>query len=374
MPPRLLRAGWAFCDLACPRRRMLAGMLPRITADLPPVLGTEAPGRKVEELLVHPPGGSGQFWWVKVEKQGLGTAQAAAALAKSVSCDPEVIRHGGGRDRVATSVQWFTLPAEAVEHPGPLRRAGAHNRMRVLTLTPGDRPMDAALVTGLQWTARIKGGNAEDGYRRARAKCDRLRLKGLPNYVDASRQGRDGELARFTLLALAEKPVPPAGRRAIEEDRGRCLRAAQDALFNAWVAARVSEDLLDRCVLGDLLRGRDGRVAACTDPGQGDKRLAAWEASVLGPLFGQEMHSTEGVAGEREAAILAAAGVTADQVAVLRGGRRPARVQPTQIRVDPHGEHLELTCVLPAETYLDVLLDELMAGERPAQAGINLDD
>lgn len=344
---------------AGPGARLLAmtivAMPQLATAHLPGITGAVR-DRSGEEVLARQPGGAGPFWWVQVRKDGLSTAQARAAVARAAQIGEELVTDAGGRDRDGCFVQWFSLPAEPVENPGALRNAGYRSSLRVLQVARAARPLDATAVASIRWSLVIAGGNRDGGYPRARAVLDHLRRAGLPNYVGVARLGRGGALARYGLLLLRGQKLPGGA----DASPGACLRAAQDRLFNDWLGRRVTDDLLAACLAGERLRTRGGEELLAEDPEHGRRRLESWECVQLGPLFGTGMAPVAGAAAEREAAILAQAGLDQAAVERLHGGRRAARVQPGRLQVECSGDDVRLTCDLPVDTYLDVLLAELV--------------
>lgn len=341
-------------------------MLPLVTSDLPGTGGVCWPAdRACEEVLAKRPAGTGPHWWVRVERRSLATAQARAAVARAAGVPVEKVGFAGSRDRNGTGVQWFSVPADDVEHPGPLRRAGTQGKMRVLELTASHKPVEEATVARLRWRFRLRRAAADGGYLRGRAVMDRLRRNGVPAYVPLERFGREGAFAKWGRMLAQGKPLPRQVRAAGAEE-GRCLRAFQEQLFDRWLAARVADGLLPSCLMGDLIQGRDGSVSLVEDVAAAQRRLDSWEAVVLGPLFGEGMRPAAGEAAAREAAVLAEAGVDAGEVSRLRGGRRAARVQPTSVLLDVDGEDLSLACELPVDAFVSPLLDELV--KTPADA------
>jgi tRNA(Glu) U13 pseudouridine synthase TruD len=334
-------------------------MHPRLASHLPGCGGTCGPSdRLVEEILAKQPARTGNHWWLKVHKDGLGTAQVRAAIARSVNCDPELVACAGYRDRRTQCIQWFSLPVEVVDHPGPLRRAGAHGKMRVLELTNSHKPVEAATVSGLRWKCRLRGATANDGYLKGKAVLDNLRRTGVPNWFPEELV--DEDLARLGRQLLTGKSMP--GRAAASHvDRERCRRACQATMFDRWLAARIRDGLLDHCVVGDRLRSRTGDYSTVEDVAHADKRLDSWEATVLGPLFGDGLRPTVGEAAAREDAVLADAGITPEQCAeALTGDLRAARIQPTKTLLDIDGKDLLLHCDLPVDGSIEAVLRELM--------------
>jgi len=333
-------------------------MRARVTENLP---GVNARNRRAdrlcEEVLAKQPANTGAYFWLKVEKTDLGTTQVRSAIARAVKIDPELVSCAGNRDRHGRCIQWFSVPEAPLDHPGPLRRAGVAGKMRVLEMTQSHKPVTVETIERLRWTCTLRGGRAEEGYQRAKAIMDRLRHVGLPNYLPEN-PGDDGTQAHWgnELLhgARLSKSV------AANVGAGRCLRAIQSALFDHHLGSRVADGLLDRVLLGDLMRSTSGGDETVTNVEHALKRVTTWEAVVLGPLFGAGMAPVAGVAAEREAATLLDAGLSLAQVQQLHGGRRALRVQPAKTLIDFDGDDLVVHCELPEETAITTLLDELI--------------
>ena len=337
-------------------------MLPTICHDLPGLTATCGPNdRECEEVLAKKPAGTGRFHWIQVAKSNLGTQQVRAALARSVGADPALVACAGNRDRQGRCVQWFSIPIEAVDHPGPLRRAGVQGKMRVLTINASHKPVGPEAIERLKWTLHLRGGSAGDGYLRARAIVDRLRRDGFPNYLLPRQIGEDGGLARWGRQMVEGRRLP--AQVAAKTDPSRYLRALQEELFNDWLSRRVVDGLLSTCLLGDLVRGNTGEISAVTDPLSAAKRLASWEGMVLGPLFGKGMAPAAGDAAVRELEVLAGAGLEVGQVARLRGDRRAIRAQPAKSVVDRDKADVVITCELPIDTYVEAMLAEVLHTE-----------
>lgn len=338
----------------------------RVTDNLPGVNARcRRADRSCEEVLAKQPARTGPYFWLKVEKTDLGTTQVRAAIARAVKIDVELVSCAGNRDRHGRCVQWFSVPEEPLDHPGPLRRAGVAGKMRVLELTQAHKPVTAETVERLRWSCTLTGGRAEDGYQRAKAIVDRLRHVGLPNYLPEN-PGDDGTQAHWGNELLHGRALPKSV--AANVGAGRCLRAIQAALFDHHLASRVADGLLDRVLAGDLLRSSSGADDLVTDVEHAQKRIATWEAAVLGPMFGDGMMPVSGAAAEREVATLSDAGLTVDQVRQLHGSRRALRVQPAKALVDLSGDDLMVHCELPVEAAITTLLDELIKPQRPDEA------
>ena len=336
-------------------------MLPRSSAHLPGT-GGRLSDATAEEVLAKQPADTGDFYWLKVEKNGLGTNQVRQAIARSVNVPVELVSDAGNRDRQGRFIQWFSLPVEPVEHPGPLRRAGVHSKMTVLELTLSHKPFTAACVDKIRWKVRLKHANRDGGYLKAKAILDHLRVAGIPNYVGESRLGPDNKWAKWGRILLRGERLPPAVRYGAEVSPSTCRRATQDWLFNNWLAARVADGLLGSTLVGDLILSRSGALENVIDATHADKRVATWEATVQGPLFGAGMLDVSGESAAREEHTLTTADVSRVSLEQLEGGRRSARFQPGKSILDLDGEDLTVACEMPPEANLQGLLDEILKG------------
>ncbi len=313
-------------------------------------------------MLAKQPAGTGNHYWLKVQKDGLGSQQAREAIARSVNVPVELVSDAGNRDRQVRFVQWFSVPVEPVEHPGPLRRAGAHGKMKVLELTQSHKPFTDVCVERIKWKSRIAGGNREGGYHKAKAILDHLRVMGIPNYAPEIFLGPDAQWVKWGRLLLRGERLPTQVQRSRQPvSPGACLRAVQFWLFNRWVAARIADGWLGGAVAGDLVANRKGKheIVAEDDVLHMDKRIATWETSVLGPLFGAAMPEAALTAAIRESAILDGAEISESALGRLTGGRRALRVQPQKVILDLEAEDLLVACELPADAPLGGLIDEL---------------
>ncbi|GDY11229.1 tRNA pseudouridine synthase D [Planctomycetota bacterium] len=328
-------------------------MLPYCTSDLPGAGGACPPrSRQCTELLTANPGGeAGEngHWWVQVRKVGLGTTQARQAVARAARCSEDLVACAGHRDRQAAVVQWLSVPARVVDHPNQLKLAGAHGKLTVVNVLGCPRPVTASSVDTLRWSLRIEGAPGT-GYLRAKAVLDRLRRLGLANYIDPV-------LVTPELVQHGRQVL--AGRRAADPSRARW--AVQAWLFNAACAERVHDGLLGSAIPGDLVADAARELHLVADPGSWRGRLDNHDAHPTGPWFGGDMPAPAAAAAEREERLIDAFGVAPAALASLPGGHRRAyRIQPRQVQVLVEGSAIRISCDLPAETHIAVLLREVL--------------
>lgn len=152
------------------------------------------------------------------------------------------------------------------------------------------------------------------------------------------------------------------------------VSAFQSDLFNQVLARRVEN--IDRVLTGDLAwKHANGACFRVEDEAAEQARCATFEISPTGPLFGKRMTEAGGEQGRMEAAVLANAGLTREQLDArafgkLDGARRPLRVplhigtqEPSPVSAevghDEHGPYVALAFSLPAGAYATSVIREV---------------
>lgn len=309
-----------------------------------------------EEVLAKQPAATGDHVWVRLAKTDITSQQCLAALSRSGNVPVDSISMAGSRDRHGRCVQWFSIPANVIEYPQALRTTGYQSSIKVLEVTASHKPVTAETVQRLRWSVRIRGGAKDNGYRKAMATLTKLRVDGCPNFVAASRLGREGSFAKWGKLVAQGRPLPQAAPKGVTA--GQCLFAFQASLFNRYLAQRIADGLLARIIDGDRVRTGQGNEEIADAAFQ--KRMESWEVVPLGPLFGRDMPAAEREAAARETALLDAAGFDEGAARRLHGGRRPIRFQPSRPLCDIEKDDLVVSCECPADAYISVLMEEIV--------------
>ena len=336
--------------------------LPYLTADLPGIGGVLRASPEdffVDEEPAYPASGAGDHVFVRIEKRGLTTQQAVERIAKALAVNARDIGVAGMKDRHAVTRQWISLPP-------PI----APEAVRVLALD------DIAIVDVARHPHKLRTGHVranrfvlvvrdagEGAEARARAILDRLaQPPGAPNWYGEQRFGRDGDNAEKG-LAIVRGDKPPRDKKLAR----LLVSSLQSKLFNDWLVARMNDGLYARVLAGDILHKRGGGMFVCEDPAADGPRLVAGELCITGPMFGDRMRApTAGTtAAEREATVLAAAGLTADSFSTVRviaeGTRRDATIEvgaPTVRALGPGA--IELSFSLPGGAYATAVMREVM--------------
>lgn len=340
--------------------------LPRVTASVPGSGGrvkASPEDFRVDEIPAYLPRGSGPHLWLRVEKRDRTTRDVVRALARALGVPERDAGCAGLKDRAAVTTQWLSFPAARDPDPAALGGDG----FRVLEASRHDNKLRTGHLRGNRFAVAVRGGDPD----RARACAEALRRAGLPNYFGAQRFGAEGDNADLGRALLLGRADDPRVRRAARDRflRRLVLSAWQSRAFNSWLAERIADGLFATALAGDVMKKLDsGGIFVCEDPAADAARVAAFEISPAGPMFGHKLRPAAGEALRREQRVLDAEGVTAADLA--RGGgetegtRRAGRI-PVAVEIAPlpGADGCLATFELPKGSYATVVLDELVKDE-----------
>ncbi|HEX9049713.1 MAG TPA: tRNA pseudouridine(13) synthase TruD [Anaeromyxobacter sp.] len=335
--------------------------LPYATPELPGSGGTlrGAPEDfRVDEVPAYLPSGAGPHLYVRIEKRGRTTPDALRAMARALGVPERDAGYAGLKDRDAVTTQWLSFPVARDPDPAALEGPG----LRVLEVSRHANKLRAGHVRANRFAIVVRGGDAAA----ARAAAAALAGRGLPNFFGPQRFGRDGRNAGTGRAILLGERTPEAARAA----RDRFLRrlsisAYQSLLFNRWLAARMADGLFAAALKGDVMKKLDtGGLFDCEDPAVDGPRVARFEISPAGPMFGHKLRPAAHDALAREERLLAAEGIALSDFARGRGEaegtRRAARLR-AEVAVEPlaEGGGYRASFELPKGSYATVVLREL---------------
>jgi tRNA pseudouridine13 synthase len=340
------------------------GPLPFVTAGLPGsggALKASPEDFRVDELPAYLPSGAGPHLYLRVEKRGRTTRDVLRDLAARLGVPERDAGYAGLKDREAVTTQWLSFPVARDPDPASLAGEG----LRVLEASRHANKLRTGHARGNRFAVTVRGGDPE----RARACAAELAVRGLPNFFGPQRFGVDGRNAEVGRAILRGERTAEAGRAA----RDRFLRrlsisAWQSALFNRWLSERLADGLFATALAGDVLRKLDsGGTFVCEDTAADGPRVAAFEVSPAGPMFGHRMRPVSaGVAREREERILVADGMTPADLArgkdEAEGAWRAARL-PVALSLEPIDGGYRAAFELPRGSYATVVMRELMKGD-----------
>jgi tRNA pseudouridine13 synthase len=315
---------------------------------------------RVEEIAAYAPTGHGEHVMLRFEKTGLNTPEAVQRIARALGGDPRQAGWAGLKDRHAVTTQWISLfgvdpePAlglvlpgirvlEAIRHPHKIRTGHLHGNRFVIRIHCEPECLEVAREVLLQ-----------------------LAEHGVPNYYGEQRFGRDdGNLSRARAW-LVDGGRPPRDRF----ERKLLVSTLQAHWFNQWLAARVRAAALDHPLQGDLMRKEDsGGMFVALEREDATERMARWDISPTGPIFGVKMRWPEQEALEIERALWESGGLPDATMHELRnllpGSRRVARVRPSEVQVQAWEAGVQLAFALPKGAYATIVLRELLKTEQP---------
>ncbi len=335
--------------------------LPYLTSDLPGIGGalrTVPEDFRVDEELPYAASGTGDHVFARIEKRGLTTPHAVKGIARALGIHDRDIGVAGMKDRHAVTTQWLSLPPPITPEQA---LALAVPDLTVLEAIRHNHKLRTGHVRSNTFKLVVRGV-AADAADRARAILERLaHPPGAPNYYGEQRFGREGDNAERGRALLAG-----TAKRGDKRLDRLMVSALQSELFNTWLAARITDGLYATALAGDVLHKRGGGLFDCTEPDLDTPRVGTGEVTPTGPMFGPSMRAASGVAAEREASVLAGAGLTLESFAAVRalaeGTRRDAAIAVADVHVEAgaDGTTVLVGFALPGGAYATSVMREVM--------------
>jgi tRNA pseudouridine13 synthase len=341
--------------------------LPLWTESLPAVggaIGPELEDFVVDELPAYEPSGAGDHWYVRLEKRGLNTRDAALALARATKIPERDIGYAGMKDRHGVTTQWLSVPARA---PAP----------ETWTLPEGVKLVGVSRHNNKLRTGHLRGnrfkialvGSLPDGAAHARALFEELSARGHVNYFGSQRFGRDGRnVAEAVAWLTGRSPLPRGRERFLSK---LYTSALQSEIFNRYATRRVSRGL-EQLLLGEVVRLNNAGASFVVESLEREMpRYLARDLCLTGPMPGPKMRAAQADAAALEAEVFADLDLTAAALNELGrhapGTRRDLLVRPEAWSVtdDAAAGRLRLEFELPAGSYATVLVRELTRAIEP---------
>lgn len=338
---------------------------PVTTADLPGIGGaikTHPEDFEVEEIAAYEPSGEGEFLYLWIEKRDMGAEYFQRQVAQRLGISAAEVGTAGLKDRRAVTRQWISVPLAAEERLGQLEGAG----LTVLKVSRHTNKLRPGHLHGNRFRVLVRECSQPENATRI---IDRIHLRGLANFYGGQRFGHDAETLR-TGLALLRGEKARARTPFIKK---LALSAAQAALFNAYLAARCSDDLLRTVLPGDVMAKYPfGGMFVAEDIAAEQARFERRETVSAGPIFGRKTFPARADAARREEDILQRYGFTARSFdgfgKLMLGTRRHNLVYVDDLAAEAVAEGSRLSFSLPAGSYATVLLRELMKNEAASEA------
>ena len=237
---------------------------------------------RVIELGVEPTG-FGEHVFFRIRKTGQNTRWVAKRLAEQLQLPYRMVSYAGLKDRHAVTEQWFCAHMPGTEEPpaGAISLEGCEIRR----ITRHDRKLRTGQLSCNRFEVRVRTDNDIDP-ERLQQRLRQIGSHGVPNYFGQQRFGRD-----LHNLDVLQQPLAALGR----EERSFAISAARSALFNGYLAARVTAGQFDCMLDGDVLISDRPRGIAEDD-------ISVFRPARLptGLLWGKEATLAQEVAGKLE--------------------------------------------------------------------------
>ncbi len=163
--------------------------LPHLTAALPGTLGRirdEDEDFVVEEIAAYEPAGAGDHLFLRIEKRGITTHEAAERIARALGRAPRDIGFAGLKDAHAVAVQTFSV--EHVEAAAAETALASVSGIALRSARLHRNKLKLGHLRGNRFTIRVRGV-VDGSAARARAILAVLAERGAPNWFGEQRFG-----------------------------------------------------------------------------------------------------------------------------------------------------------------------------------------
>lgn len=227
----------------------------------------------VEESLGFELDGEGEHLFVKIEKHGLNTEEAALKLARLAGVRRRDLGFAGLKDKNAVARQWFSI--WLARGGDPRWETLKDSKMKILSTRRHARKLKRGALVSNRFQIRLRELDIQPA--RLEALLTRISEAGVPNYFGPQRFGYRGRN-----LSEAHRFFDSGARAKGRETRSMLLSAARSFLFNRILARRVEENIWNRAIDGDALMF-DGSKAYFRTTLPSDQDILRVEAGKLHP-------------------------------------------------------------------------------------------
>ncbi|MBE3097159.1 MAG: tRNA pseudouridine(13) synthase TruD [Planctomycetes bacterium] len=251
----------------------------------------------VTEIPLYQPCGQGDHVYLYIEKQGLGSLEAADRIGRALGRPRAAVGIAGLKDAQAVTRQWMSLERVDAERAAKLHLPN----IKILTVARHRNKLKIGHLAGNRFEVRVRGcrpGACE----RAERILAVLAARGVPNRFDYQRFGRRGDnhlLGRALVLGQYEEFCNQfLGRPSPRNDSPRLVHARQLYDAGSWheAAGLFSGSLDHQRVLATLVRTRDPVRAAAALPKQLARLLVgALQSDIFNAILERRLDSLDRV-------------------------------------------------------------------------------
>lgn len=297
----------------------------------------------VEETLLYPPEGNGEFVFVYIRKKGLSTQRLKQKVSEMTGVPLAQIGHAGLKDHLSTSSQWLSWPA-ARQKQAPAFR-GEHYQIE--QITRGNQSLKPGLVAANHFQLTLFSDRPDQD------RALLLQSRRFPNFFGPQRFG--SAIHKGDLASLWPRRARGKGKRAM------AVSVVQAFLFNRFLQQRLVDFQLDET---ELWQKRGAKRHFQVSLEEARPRFEQGEISPSGPMFGYKVALTD-----KEQAFLEQQGKTSEDFRdfgkVALGTRRPLFVTAETCSVTQIDDHrLQWRFSLPSGAYATVYLAWLLQQQR----------
>ncbi len=321
---------------------------PRITtAERSGVWSDSTDNFVVEEIGLYPFCGEGEHAALIVKKSGLATRELAVAAAKLLGVGPAAVGYAGMKDKNAVTTQAFTVTGVETDKARlAFEKAGGE----VCNATRHKNKLRLGHLAGNRFSVFLAGGDAQ----MLETGLAQLTKSGIPNYYGPQRFGSKGDNAQQGLRVIEGKYKTGRWKRDL------LVSALQSFIFNEVLALRIEQGAFATVLAGDVMQKlSSGGIFVCEDTAEDGVRLAGFEISPTGPMFGKNKVEPTGEVAALEADVLCALRIERTAFSGQTGSRRAMRIPLSAQAVEAAQGGAWVSFSLPPGVYATSVIREL---------------
>lgn len=310
----------------------------------------------VEEQLSFLPEGEGEHIFIYMEKIGYNTLYVADKLAQFTHISPRLVSYAGLKDRQAVTRQWFSLHI-----PGKLSPDFTQFSLdgcKILIVKRHRKKLGIGALKGNNFTLILRKISELQALI---SRIEKIKNGGVPNYFGQQRFGKDHHnVLQARRWANGEILVKDRKKRSFY------LSAARSEIFNYLVSQRISQQLFNTILPGDIMQLNGSHswfIANKAEIPLLQNRLLLRDIQITAALVGKDVLNSTLDALEFEQSCLL---LFDDLIHLMRkenveNGRRSIQLYPQEISYHCVDDHmLQLSFWLPAGGFATSVLRELI--------------